>query len=444
MGVKGLWSVLEPTAESFSLAEFKDLRIGIDGHYWMAQARSTHQSMERLFWLRIVLLRQVGVRSLVVVFDGKIKPDLKRSTLKERSYNRSRYGKSSPTKETRPEGRACSGVESLTKLLLDLGIPVRRCHGESDAVLAEMNATGSIDAVISDDVDGFLFGATRIIRGFTINAKKPMRSYAMREIESKLGLTREKFIVVALLLGNDYDPRGLPGVGLKTAVDFVTSPGGDSALDRVKGWKSQLLTMTEEATASADAMLTADDTERRKSTRSTRHAAISLTSPSLTVDSLKAHREFASLADAELSLVALVAQQRPNFPDEKVVQAFLKPNISFEELFPPNGGGGMKLRDPQRPWLLRDEALKRKSSRDKNKVIATARDNNNNDDGRMTCSVCGSYLRRAEYLGHVTKKHSRQCSIVLKRLSEDRVSVQCQVFGVSVGRSELCGLLFDG
>ena len=31
----------------------------------------------------------------------------------------------------------------------DLGVPSRRCSGESDSLLAEMNAKGEIDAIIS-------------------------------------------------------------------------------------------------------------------------------------------------------------------------------------------------------------------------------------------------------------------------------------------------------
>ena len=41
------------------------------------------------------------------------------------------------------------GVASLTSLLADLGVTTRRCCGESDSLLAEMNATGAVDVVIS-------------------------------------------------------------------------------------------------------------------------------------------------------------------------------------------------------------------------------------------------------------------------------------------------------
>ena len=93
MGIKGLWSVLEPVAKRVTLDDLKGLKVGIDGPFWMAQAKSTSSNMKRFFYLRIVKLRQVGVAEVVVVFDGAVKPDLKTVTLQERRYNRSRYGK---------------------------------------------------------------------------------------------------------------------------------------------------------------------------------------------------------------------------------------------------------------------------------------------------------------------------------------------------------------
>ena len=65
-----------------------------------------------------------------------------------------------------------------------------------------------------------------------------MLSYEMADIESRLHLTRDKLVALALLCGNDYDPKGLSGVGLKRAFGFVTSFAiGESVLDRMRGWR---------------------------------------------------------------------------------------------------------------------------------------------------------------------------------------------------------------
>jgi Holliday junction resolvase YEN1 len=42
--------------------------------------------------------------------------------------------------------------------------PLSQAPGEAEAELAKLNAAGMIDAVVTDDSDAFLFGATHVIR----------------------------------------------------------------------------------------------------------------------------------------------------------------------------------------------------------------------------------------------------------------------------------------
>lgn len=41
---------------------------------------------------------------------------------------------------------------------------LRKAPGEAEAELAHLNSTGVIDAILSDDVDNFLFGAKIVVR----------------------------------------------------------------------------------------------------------------------------------------------------------------------------------------------------------------------------------------------------------------------------------------
>lgn len=45
--------------------------------------------------------------------------------------------------------------------------------------------------------------------------------YSSDIIERKLNIDREKLIALALILGCDYGPKGLPGVGKERALPFV-------------------------------------------------------------------------------------------------------------------------------------------------------------------------------------------------------------------------------
>lgn len=61
-----------------------------------------------------------------------------------------------------------SGAHNLTtgfkKMLDAFGMHWREAEGEAEAELAFLNRSGVIDAVMTDDVDCFLFGAVTVIK----------------------------------------------------------------------------------------------------------------------------------------------------------------------------------------------------------------------------------------------------------------------------------------
>ncbi|GJJ12188.1 hypothetical protein Clacol_006429 [Clathrus columnatus] len=89
--------------------------------------------------------------------------------------------------------------------------------------------TGKIDAILSDDVDCFLFGVRTVLRSVAVKNS----SYAefvdiySSDILDQAGFSREALIFIALLRGGDYD-TGLPGCGLTTAANLRTLGFGDT------------------------------------------------------------------------------------------------------------------------------------------------------------------------------------------------------------------------
>jgi 5'-3' exonuclease len=53
---------------------------------------------------------------------------------------------------------------ACTRKVMGKVIYYAQAPGEAEAELAYLNRIGLIDAVLSDDVDNFLFGATMVIR----------------------------------------------------------------------------------------------------------------------------------------------------------------------------------------------------------------------------------------------------------------------------------------
>ncbi len=55
-------------------------------------------------------------------------------------------------------------TEGMKKLINIFGWQWVMARGEAEAELAQMNANGEIDAVMTDNVDAFLFGAKMVIK----------------------------------------------------------------------------------------------------------------------------------------------------------------------------------------------------------------------------------------------------------------------------------------
>ena len=157
--------------------------------------------------------------------------------------------------------------------------------GEAEAELAFLNKTGVIDAVLSDDVDTFVFGGTMVIRKCASSSYPPhhlLTHYSPNSSLSgnrshpapgslakddgnhvvifrandfnlpEINLTHGGLVLIALLSGGDYHQAGLSGCGPKVAHGLAKCGFGDSLLsaarslprDRLQkylaSWKSDL------------------------------------------------------------------------------------------------------------------------------------------------------------------------------------------------------------
>ena len=56
--------------------------------------------------------------------------------------------------------------------------------------------------------------------------------YTLNDIETRLRLDREKLVALGLLLGCDFVPKGVPGVGQARAVRLMEEFAGGGVLDR--------------------------------------------------------------------------------------------------------------------------------------------------------------------------------------------------------------------
>jgi len=128
-------------------------------------------------------------------------------------------------------------------LLGAMGIGYVEAPSEGEAQASYMAARGDAWAAGSQDYDSLLFGAPRLLRNLTVTGKRkmPRRStyvevkpeiFKLEDVLSNLDITREQLIDIAILVGTDYDPKGVEGIGPKKALKLVKEHGSaDRALE---------------------------------------------------------------------------------------------------------------------------------------------------------------------------------------------------------------------
>ena len=125
--------------------------------------------------------------------------------------------------------------KECVQLLDYLGVCSVESVGEAEATCAALNKFGAVDACITLDSDAFLYGARVVLRNLSTDPSQfTYEEYNMDLIESHLKLSRDKLIVLGVLLGCDYLPDGVPGVRKDSAVKFVTSWPNGKAIDYLK------------------------------------------------------------------------------------------------------------------------------------------------------------------------------------------------------------------
>jgi flap endonuclease-1 len=127
-------------------------------------------------------------------------------------------------------------VESAKRLLSLLGIPCVQAPSEGEAQAAYMTQKNDTWAVASQDYDTLLFGAPRLLRNLSITGKRKLpRKKVYIEVKpelleleenlEELQITRKQLVAIAILIGTDFNPDGVKGIGPKTALRLVKKHG---------------------------------------------------------------------------------------------------------------------------------------------------------------------------------------------------------------------------
>lgn len=95
-------------------------------------------------------------------------------------------------------------IRDVVKLVARQGLAYVKAPGEADVVCAAMCRRGEVFAVLSDDTDLFAYGCPRVMRYFSMSHHS-CQLYDTAAIMREMGLDPQKFLLMAVLSGTDYE-----------------------------------------------------------------------------------------------------------------------------------------------------------------------------------------------------------------------------------------------
>ena len=214
---------------------------GITGELLTNNNGEVTSHLSGLFYRNINLLAE-DIK-LIYIFDGKPSP-LKskeidrRRQVKQDALNRYQEAITAGRfEDARKYGQATSVltdkmVEESKMILTLLGIPYIQAPSEGEAAAAQLTQSNIAFACASQDYDSLLFGAKRLIRNLAISGKRkvPNRNVYVdiepevieqQQLLNETGLNLEQLVDIGILIGTDFNPGGIPGIGPKTALKLV-------------------------------------------------------------------------------------------------------------------------------------------------------------------------------------------------------------------------------
>ena len=212
----------------------RPFRLAVDFSIWHFQLQSGQGGANpalRTFYYRLLRLLSLCIQPLFV-FDGPERPAFKRDKHINRHFSSQDH-------------------RQVKRLLTCLGFSYHQAPGEAEAECAALQKEGLVDAVLSEDVDVFLFGCSRSVRNWspqqaTAKVSTHIDLYSTEKILQERKLDPRGMILIALMSGGDYDTAGITRCGYKTAYeaakagfgrDLMAAAGNSEAL---KAWRIRL------------------------------------------------------------------------------------------------------------------------------------------------------------------------------------------------------------
>jgi len=190
---------------------------------------------------RLTNLMNKGVL-ISVCFDGK-PPLLKLKEREEREHRKRiaesklKQAKEEEAKEdilkySKQTVRLTQNIINESKELISaLGLPVIQAPSEAEAQISFICERGDVNYAVSSDHDCLLYGAPRLLTNLTLSQKRKLPSggfvwikpyiIELKEVLNAFKINQDQLLAMAIILGTDYNPGGVKGIGPKNALKLV-------------------------------------------------------------------------------------------------------------------------------------------------------------------------------------------------------------------------------
>jgi flap endonuclease-1 len=211
-----------------------------DGTLLMDSKGRITSHLSGIFYRNINLLQE-GIK-IIYVFDGK-PPELKLKEIQRRKEQKEiakeKLEKAKESGDTEAMYKYSQQTVKITeeiieeskKLLKAMGIPVIQAETEGEAEAALLTRNGESWASASQDYDSLLYATPRLIRNLTLSRKRKTSSGAfvetkielveLEKVLNELQINLDQLICLGILVGTDYNPGGVRGIGQKRALEIV-------------------------------------------------------------------------------------------------------------------------------------------------------------------------------------------------------------------------------
>ncbi|HJN56391.1 MAG: flap endonuclease-1 [Candidatus Woesearchaeota archaeon] len=220
---------------------------GRDGSQLMDSKGNITSHLVGLF-TRTANLMQRGIK-IAFVFDGK-PPELKQKTREQRKklkldaerkfQEAKKRGDEEEMKKyaSRTSRLTKDMIEESKKLISSMGLPVVQAPSEGEAQASYMVKENHGFAVGSQDFDSLIHGATRLARNLSVAGRRKKGNtigyetikpelIGLSENLHNLGIDSDQLIALSIIIGTDYNPGGIKGIGPKNALKLVKKHKND-------------------------------------------------------------------------------------------------------------------------------------------------------------------------------------------------------------------------